>query len=117
YFCCTLFYLFNFFFVIYSSIVYFFCFPTRLSSYILLLALVSRGNVWQANVPMFEVPNLSLGIVHNNSLSATISDIPHYSRISAQDRKSTRLNSSHVKMSYAVFCLKKKSKSIRFYLL
>src|SRR5690606_40982278 len=25
----------------------------------------------------------------------------------AQDRKSTRLNSSHVKSSYAVFCLKK----------
>src|SRR5690606_41347337 len=28
-----------------------------------------------------------------------------------QDRKSTRLNSSHVKISYAVFCLKKKSTS------
>src|SRR5690606_22233871 len=27
------------------------------------------------------------------------------------DRKSTRLNSSHVKTSYAVFCLKKKKKS------
>src|SRR5690606_39887141 len=27
------------------------------------------------------------------------------------DRKSTRLNSSHVKISYAVFCLKKKSRS------
>src|SRR5690606_40810238 len=26
------------------------------------------------------------------------------------DRKSTRLNSSHVKISYAVFCLKKKKK-------
>src|SRR3989442_6141397 len=26
----------------------------------------------------------------------------------AQDRKSTRLNSSHVRISYAVFCLKKK---------
>src|SRR5690606_39800917 len=26
----------------------------------------------------------------------------------AEDRKSTRLNSSHVKISYAVFCLKKK---------
>src|SRR5436309_11282479 len=26
----------------------------------------------------------------------------------AADRKSTRLNSSHVKISYAVFCLKKK---------
>src|SRR5436309_6109652 len=28
----------------------------------------------------------------------------------AGDRKSTRLNSSHVKISYAVFCLKKKKK-------
>src|SRR5690606_39819022 len=28
-----------------------------------------------------------------------------------RDRKSTRLNSSHVKISYAVFCLKKKSSS------
>src|SRR5690606_42021765 len=27
-----------------------------------------------------------------------------------RDRKSTRLNSSHVKISYAVFCLKKKIK-------
>src|SRR5690606_39822291 len=27
-----------------------------------------------------------------------------------QDRKSTRLNSSHVKISYAVFCLKKTNK-------
>src|SRR5690606_40197836 len=27
----------------------------------------------------------------------------------AADRKSTRLNSSHVKISYAVFCLKKKT--------
>src|SRR5690606_40347737 len=29
-------------------------------------------------------------------------------RAAAGDRKSTRLNSSHVKISYAVFCLKKK---------
>src|SRR5699024_12414560 len=29
-----------------------------------------------------------------------------------QDRKSTRLNSSHVSISYAVFCLKKKKYSI-----
>src|SRR3989442_3615230 len=27
------------------------------------------------------------------------------------DRKSTRLNSSHVRISYAVFCLKKKNKT------
>src|SRR5258707_7224840 len=31
--------------------------------------------------------------------------------ISAQDRKSTRLNSSHANISYAVFCLKKKKKN------
>src|SRR5690606_4879698 len=32
----------------------------------------------------------------------------HYTEARHQDRKSTRLNSSHVKISYAVFCLKKK---------
>src|SRR5437870_11375561 len=30
-----------------------------------------------------------------------------------KDRKSTRLNSSHVAISYAVFCLKKKKKKIK----
>src|SRR5690349_22520748 len=29
-----------------------------------------------------------------------------------EDRKSTRLNSSHVEISYAVFCLKKKKKML-----
>src|SRR5438874_6397744 len=31
------------------------------------------------------------------------------------DRKSTRLNSSHVEISYAVFCLKKKKKNKKLY--
>src|SRR5690554_7105328 len=31
-----------------------------------------------------------------------------------QDRKSTRLNSSHVRISYAVFCLKKKKRTLGF---
>src|SRR5690349_23677879 len=31
--------------------------------------------------------------------------------LAGPDRKSTRLNSSHVEISYAVFCLKKKKKS------
>src|SRR5256886_4450894 len=31
----------------------------------------------------------------------------------AEDRKSTRLNSSHSQISYAVFCLKKKKTSLR----
>src|SRR3989442_13382534 len=37
------------------------------------------------------------------------SSIAHMSgKIDWEDRKSTRLNSSHVRISYAVFCLKKK---------
>src|SRR5699024_11547581 len=31
-----------------------------------------------------------------------------------KDRKSTRLNSSHVSISYAVFCLKKKKKKTKY---
>src|SRR5690349_24184800 len=35
--------------------------------------------------------------------------------VSSQDRKSTRLNSSHVEISYAVFCLKKKKRKLITY--
>src|SRR5690606_40948031 len=41
--------------------------------------------------------------------SGPIPDISDYTL----DRKSTRLNSSHVKISYAVFCLKKKKQPHR----
>src|SRR5690606_42046156 len=40
-----------------------------------------------------------------------ISDARNFGAIIRTDRKSTRLNSSHVKTSYAVFCLKKKTYS------
>src|SRR5437868_11441736 len=36
-------------------------------------------------------------------------------RFFPRDRKSTRLNSSHVSISYAVFCLKKKNKALNFF--
>src|SRR2546427_9188224 len=35
-------------------------------------------------------------------------DLPGRGRMQSVDRKSTRLNSSHSQISYAVFCLKKK---------
>src|SRR2546430_3948644 len=35
---------------------------------------------------------------------------PHVGAVRHADRKSTRLNSSHSQISYAVFCLKKKKK-------
>src|SRR3712207_7042463 len=37
----------------------------------------------------------------------------HVFRVIDRDRKSTRLNSSHANISYAVFCLKKKKKISR----
>src|SRR5207249_9192480 len=49
---------------------------------------------------MMEKPDVD----HIDGLSPAIS-------IDQKDRKSTRLNSSHVSISYAVFCLKKKNKT------
>src|SRR5690606_16002897 len=50
---------------------------------------------------------LALGIDNLRALGHT--DVfPHSLNLAVLDRKSTRLNSSHVKISYAVFCLKKK---------
>src|SRR3712207_9236158 len=37
---------------------------------------------------------------------------PLINELDKKDRKSTRLNSSHANISYAVFCLKKKKKNI-----
>src|SRR5699024_11385405 len=37
----------------------------------------------------------------------------HARALTRQDRKSTRLNSSHVSISYAVFCLKKKIHTLK----
>src|SRR5208283_5882780 len=44
-------------------------------------------------------------------LSPPREDAPCPRRSRARDRKSTRLNSSHITISYAVFCLKKKKNS------
>src|SRR5690606_42011229 len=63
--------------------------------------------------------SVAIGFIHayaNGAHEAAVRDaivkhLPHVSvSISSEDRKSTRLNSSHVKISYAVFCLKKKKK-------
>src|SRR5258708_28290821 len=40
-----------------------------------------------------------------------IKELPHQIDVAQRDRKSTRLNSSHQIISYAVFCLKKKKKN------
>src|SRR2546427_4491523 len=47
---------------------------------------------------------------HQNLLASHVLAPSEKVRGSEQDRKSTRLNSSHSQISYAVFCLKKKKK-------
>src|SRR5256885_8786791 len=44
------------------------------------------------------------------NLAADHAPTASYVRLLRRDRKSTRLNSSHLVISYAVFCLKKKNK-------
>src|SRR5690606_39514970 len=52
-----------------------------------------------------------LGLHQVPLLCAREIDVPGRTTAAPGDRKSTRLNSSHVKISYAVFCLKKKKQS------
>src|SRR5947209_16507119 len=52
-----------------------------------------------------EIPTNAVYTVGFAGLNA-----PYSLHDSVQDRKSTRLNSSHANISYAVFCLKKKKK-------
>src|SRR5690606_41426908 len=68
-------------------------FPTRRSSD---LATRRSGPARQSNFTR-EVASSERQLPASSVLSAS------------RDRKSTRLNSSHVKISYAVFCLKKKN--------
>src|SRR5690606_41627331 len=57
---------------------------------------------------MTTTRNLRPSQMASQSLRAFHSQRHSHSHVSVIDRKSTRLNSSHVKISYAVFCLKKK---------
>src|SRR5437899_9518883 len=58
-----------------------------------------------------EESGLLLGPVKQLLLDFKRAPLRHaMSRLDHRDRKSTRLNSSHLGISYAVFCLKKKKK-------
>src|SRR5258708_11430064 len=50
---------------------------------------------------------------HEVGALATLGDLLALALDQASDRKSTRLNSSHQIISYAVFCLKKKKESMQ----
>src|SRR2546427_2092956 len=54
--------------------------------------------------------------IHDVRLNVMASGVPEFQLFLDQDRKSTRLNSSHSQISYAVFCLKKKKRNKRVWL-
>src|SRR5690606_41657071 len=87
-------------------------FPTRRSSDLFRKATglsASRAQDWY---PYVRAACIEFEITAPTRLAAFLAQVGHesggfvYTR--EIDRKSTRLNSSHVKISYAVFCLKKK---------
>src|SRR5438874_10024897 len=68
----------------------------------------SRVGVGGHSYGAFMTANL---LAHSDLFRAGIARSGAYNR--TLDRKSTRLNSSHVEISYAVFCLKKKTKKLQ----
>src|SRR5699024_12780147 len=89
-------------------------FPTRRSSDLDEPPILSR-------LIVLLLPPILQDLLHLKRASIILFFLQHYNWLAhnpildaAQlpDRKSTRLNSSHVSISYAVFCLKKKNKYI-----
>src|SRR5439155_8011900 len=77
-------------------------FPTRRSSDLTVLAAYTLALASGAKpLEAAHIANIAGGLVVMKRGTATVSR-------QELDRKSTRLNSSHVAISYAVFCLKKK---------
>src|SRR5690606_41176589 len=58
-------------------------------------------------VDTVKLPQFHENLLHNIFRNSLRTGNPKCITIDFRDRKSTRLNSSHVKISYAVFCLKK----------
>src|SRR5437899_7149278 len=69
----------------------------------------SRDDVVEAGIPVEPL----VGVEGDAARPAIpLRDERHLLQLQPVDRKSTRLNSSHLGISYAVFCLKKKKKTI-----
>src|SRR5262245_62761430 len=87
-------------------------FPTRRSSDLLQMRICEPGAAastasWMRVKPALGQSNLSSSTTICGALTATVGRAENSEKT---DRKSTRLNSSHLGISYAVFCLKKKKK-------
>src|SRR5207302_6139643 len=92
-------------------------FPTRRSSDLTMaFSAAPRAGAFYRLDPDYRVTRMFDGVTISNGLDWTDDNRTMYyidsptqqvDAFEMVDRKSTRLNSSHVKISYAVFCLKK----------
>src|SRR3712207_8668930 len=85
---------------------------STLFPYTTLFRSVLEPNDFAALEPHLEIVDLPKGMVlYEAGQTIQHTYFPHDAIVSlVEDRKSTRLNSSHPNISYAVFCLKKKKK-------
>src|SRR3712207_7204685 len=65
---------------------------------------IARDEFWTMGI---SLPGQPFAVVSNR-----MHNVPGDDQMWLSDRKSTRLNSSHANISYAVFCLKKKKKTL-----
>src|SRR5690625_5998126 len=87
------------------------------------MSLMFNGSVFNQDISNWDVSNVTNMVAmfsgesyegyhynpFNHDISGwDVSNVINMSEMFFQDRKSTRLNSSHMAISYAVFCLKKK---------
>src|SRR5690606_41055452 len=88
-------------------------FPTRRSSDLIRIRVLGFEVRPDLRVELAGVPHDFLPVVRTQP-----GVLIHYrDAMMGGDRKSTRLNSSHVKISYAVFCLKKKKTKNKYIML
>src|SRR3712207_7936960 len=72
-------------------------------------AVVARICEWLDGIPLaIELAAACVTVLSLNQIAERLSGRLQLLSGGSRDRKSTRLNSSHANISYAVFCLKKK---------
>src|SRR5207253_3466182 len=99
----------------YGADRYLHSFPTRRSSDLLVLGLedpkkaMGRKRLYGIQENPEAIDSLKRMMSQRITPRLSPPDTAHEPKFHEIDRKSTRLNSSHVAISYAVFCLKKKT--------